>query len=184
LVARIIRAPWWNYAWDAAYFITICTANRRWYFGRIKESRMHLSKPGVVAKRCWDEITNHAGNVTLGEFVVMPNHVHGILILKGNRAFARDSPVRTADWQLHPRYRNPGKNNVSSIIGSYKSAVSKHAHLMRYEFGWQSRFHDHIIRNEEEHQRIATYIINNPRKWPADRFNRTANRRPINAGQR
>ena len=165
-----MRAPWWNYAWDAAYFITICTNDRRWYFGYIRNSVMHLTEPGTIAQQCWNEITDHAKNVDLGEFVVMPNHVHGILVLKGNWKFGSEFPIKSEPWMLHPRYQNPGKNTISSIIGSYKSAVSKHSHLLGYPFEWQSRFHDHIIRNDDEYQRISAYIRNNPRKWPHDRY--------------
>ena len=66
------------------------------------------------------------------------------------------------------RFRNPGKNTVSSIIGGYKSAVSKHANRLGFDFAWQSRFHDHIIRNDDEYQRINDYIENNPQKWNDD----------------
>ena len=68
------------------------------------------------------------------------------------------------------RFRNPGKNTISSIIGGYKSAVTKHAHRLGIEFEWQSRFHDHIIRNDAEYQRINDYIENNPQKWNDDKF--------------
>ena len=68
------------------------------------------------------------------------------------------------------RFRNPGKNTISSIIGGYKSAVTKHAHRLGIEFEWQSRFHDHIIRNDAEYQRINDYIENNPLKWNDDKF--------------
>ncbi|NJM17172.1 MAG: hypothetical protein HC896_18910 [Bacteroidales bacterium] len=78
------RLQTWDYGWDAAYFITICTHNRAHCFGNITNGKMHLSPVGVVADILWHEIKNHAQNVQLGAFVVMPNHVHGILILNGN----------------------------------------------------------------------------------------------------
>jgi hypothetical protein len=68
------------------------------------------------------------------------------------------------------RFQNPGKNTLSTIIGGYKSGVSRDVRRLKSDFGWQTRFHDHIIRNEEEYQRIAEYILNNPAKWNEDKF--------------
>ena len=68
------------------------------------------------------------------------------------------------------RFQNPGKNTVSSIIGSYKSAVTKHAHRLGSDFAWQPRFYDHIIHDEKSYLRIAEYIVNNPLKWQDDRY--------------
>lgn len=75
------RAQWWDYGWNGAYFITICTKNRNHFFGEIKNETMILSQMGIIADILWYEISNHAPHVELGEFVVMPNHIHGILIL-------------------------------------------------------------------------------------------------------
>ncbi len=75
------RAPWWNYAWATPYFITICTQDRQNYFGDIINGSMRLSRAGVLADVLWHQIPHHAHNVELGAFVVMPNHIHGILIL-------------------------------------------------------------------------------------------------------
>ena len=75
------RASWWNYGWAGAYFITICTQNREHFFGEIENDKMILSPCGVLADVFWHEIKNHTQNVELGAFVVMPNHIHGILIL-------------------------------------------------------------------------------------------------------
>lgn len=76
------RASWWNYADGGTYFITICTKNKEHFFGEIKNNKMELSHYGVLANVFWHEIKNHTKNVELGAFVVMPNHIHGILKLK------------------------------------------------------------------------------------------------------
>jgi putative transposase len=187
----------WDYGWDAPYFITICTKDRVHHFGEIENNKMKLSHQGVIADLLWYEIKNHAKNVILGEFVVMPNHIHGILIIDGNDA-AHDvgtgrtigtghdvgtghalslpsnalslppqQPEKTIGQQ---RYQNQGQNTLSSIIGSYKSAVTKHCNRLGLEFAWQTRFHDHIIRNDESFQRISEYIKNNPANWKDDKF--------------
>jgi REP element-mobilizing transposase RayT len=159
-----IRWRIWDYRWDAAYFITICTKNREHFFGHIHNEEMVLSNVGVLADVFWHEIKNHAKHITLDAFVVMPNHIHGILILEGNEI----EDIITSE----NRFQNIGKNSISSIIGSYKSAVTKHANRLGFEFGWQSRFHDHVIRNEESFKRIQNYIINNPKNWKEDRFSK------------
>ena len=186
------RASWWDYGWNGAYFITICTKNREHFFGKIENGQMQLSGIGILADVFWHEIKNHAKNVELGAFVVMPNHIHGILILDKpeNEPFANGNDVHNVETRhalsLQPpiqpqspaqqRFQNQGQNTVSSIIGSYKSAVTKHCNRLQLTdndgvvFGWQSRFHDHIIRNDAEYQRINDYIENNPKNWDNDKF--------------
>jgi putative transposase len=177
----------WDYGWNARYFITICTKDRCHFFGEINNGKMKLSHQGVIVDLLWHEIKNHAKNVDLGEFVVMPNHVHGILILHGNDVWAgndvadepspslpndpfqpsEQSPNKTLGQQ---RFQNQGKNTISSIVGSYKSAVTKHCNRLKFDFAWQSRFHDHIIRDDESFKRISKYIKNNPGNWKDDEF--------------
>jgi len=177
------RLQSWDYAWAAAYFITVCTQNREHYFGNIENGKMQMSKIGIIADILWYEIKNHAKNVELGQFTVMPNHIHGILILNGGNAGndANDNAIDDVETRhalsLPPqgtpgqkRFQNQGKNTVSSIIGSYKSAVTKHAHRLEFDFKWQSRFYDHIIRDEKSFNKISQYIINNPNNWIDDRF--------------
>ena len=185
------RAQWWDYGNDGAYLITICTKNRECYFGNVVDAKMQLSHIGLLADVFWHEIKNHAKNVRLDAFQVMPNHIHGVLILNGNERETDNethaiNPTRIVETthalSLPPdsspqpsspgqkRFQHQGSNTISSIIGSYKSAVTKHAHRLGYEFDWQDRFHDNIIRDEEAYIRIAHYIKNNPAKWDEDKF--------------
>lgn len=191
------RLQTWNYGWNAAYFVTICTRDGENYFGRIENDLMHLSNAGIVADICWHDIKNHAQNIDLGEFVVMPNHVHGIVILRGNKL--KNDPAKTTEPHTietgravetrhalslrsavqpipptpgQSRFQNQGKNTLSSIVGSYKSAVTRHANRLGFEFSWLSRFHDHIIRDENSFERISKYIRENPLKWKDDKFYR------------
>lgn len=160
------RAGWWDYGSAGAYFITICTALKKHFFGAVKEGVMQYNQAGIIADVCWHEIPNHHPMITLGDFVVMPNHIHGILILNNPSPPVQQQPPNIAQQ----RFQNQGKNTVSSIVGSYKSAVTKHANRLGLENGWQSRFHDHIIRNEKEYQHISDYIVHNPANWPDDKF--------------
>ncbi len=189
------RLQQWDYRWAGAYFITICTENSLNYFGNIVETddieqpqKMKLSPIGVIADIVWYEIPNHAKNVELGAFVVMPNHIHGIIIInqtdvddiddvdnvdnvETGHALSLQQPPQSQPQPIGKnRFQNIGKNSISSIVGSYKSAVTKHARRLGYNFAWQSRFYDHIIRDEKSFQRISEYIKNNPLNWKEDKF--------------
>ena len=193
----------WDYASEGAYFITICTKDRLHNFGEIENGKMVLSNMGVIADLMWYEIPNHTKNIELGEFVVMPNHIHGILILNDNvetlhatSRFTEQDGVTLHDDDvetLHatslptsvptpiptppPIEKNelmssisPKSNSVSTIIRSYKSAVTKNGNRLAFENGWQTRFHDHIIRDAQSFETIQNYIANNPANWVADKF--------------
>ena len=172
----------WDYGWNGAYFITICTRDRIHYFGEIVDKRLEFSKIGIIADVLWHESRFHYKAVDFGAFVVMPDHIHMILQIlaqqpqldSGNLPeeipdFDFDVQTRHALSQsLTPaqlRFRNQGKRTVSSIIGGYKSAVSKHAHRLGFEFGWQPLFWDSLIETADDYKRIENYIINNPANW-------------------
>ena len=191
----------WDYGWNALYFITICTKNREHYFGEIENDNMVLTNIGVIADVFWHEIKNHSQFVDLDAFIVMPNHIHGILTINNpthNSDFVGDTvetrhalsltqspqpPSSSQQPNIHlqstdsiqtvgqKRFQNQGKNTLSSILGSYKSAVSKHAHRLGFEFEWQSRFYDHIIRDNSSFLRIQKYIETNVINWDSDKFN-------------
>jgi REP element-mobilizing transposase RayT len=169
----------WDYRSEAMYFITICTQNRLFYFGNIKNGQMILSDIGQYATTCWLDIPNHFPFIELINFVVMPNHIHGLLQIHDNSV---DIPVETLhatslQWKPQQQNKNefmagisPKRGSLSSVIRSYKSTVTRYANQNKSEFGWQSRFHDHIIRNNSEFIRINKYIINNPENWRDDDF--------------
>jgi REP element-mobilizing transposase RayT len=179
---KSMRAAWWDYSANGVYFVTICTQNRRNYFGQVKRGKMCLSEIGWIAHNCWAQIPDHFLFVKLGDFMIMPNHVHGIIAVNklssipvGTLPVAGTLPVVGT---LHATFLqsrqkmseiSPKSNSVSAAIRSYKSAVSNQARKINNTFGWQSRFHDRIVRNNPEYQRIARYIINNPQNWPRDR---------------
>jgi putative transposase len=181
----------WDYAQKAVYFVTICTANREHFFGKIENKEMILSEIGNIVEQEWiktPEIRPDM-NIELGEFVIMPNHFHGIVFI-GNNEFnlnggietnvGRDAMHRDAKHGVSTdnddnEYKNkfgPQSKNVSSIIREFKSAVTIQARKINPNFGWQSRFHDHIIRNPKTYDVISQYIIDNPKKWIDDEFNK------------
>jgi putative transposase len=171
------RLQTWDYANNGAYFITICTQNRLHFFGTIQNQEMQLSEIGKFAEQYWYEIPNHFPFIELGNFVVMPNHVHGILIIDkmNDEPFVETrqclvSTIKTNTIIGSSRFQNQGKNTISSIVGSYKSIVTKMSRQINPNFGWQSRFHDHIIRNSKSFENIQNYIELNPLKWDENRF--------------
>jgi REP element-mobilizing transposase RayT len=222
------RLRTWDYRWNAAYFITICTKNREHFFGKIihagNKNEMALSETGKFAWNFWAEITTHFPYTILDAFTVMPNHMHGILIINNfphvetlhrnvsdntrnvsddirNTSHnirnvsddTRNDPddTRNVSDSTHKfpviiptdyheiKIKNesmakisPKKGALSTIIRSYKSAVSKKAHIIDPHFEWQDRFHDHIIRTENEFNKIQNYIVTNPQNWKDDMFYR------------
>ena len=173
----------WNYADSGMYFVTICTAGMIGYFGKIINEEMCLNNIGRVAGQFWLEIPHHFPNVILDEYVIMPNHVHGIIFIDNDilnherRDEAvpqrRDEAVPRFYTGKHPRMSeiSPQPRSLSVIVGSFKSVCTKKIRSTAPNFSWQPRFYDRIIRNERELHNIRNYIYYNPAKWDIDRNN-------------
>jgi len=133
---------------------------------------MQLSEIGQIAQECWYQIPVHFPFVQLDAFVVMPNHVHGIIIINKTK---NAHPVETqyfASLQKEPHNQfGPQSQNLASIVRGYKIGVTKHARQINPNFSWQPRYYDHIIRNEKSLNRIRDYFRFNPEKWEYDREN-------------
>jgi len=184
---KSIRLEGWDYRNPGLYFITICTNRRRHHFGEIRDGIMGLSVPGCVAWHFWRQIPNHQSNVILDEFVVMPNHLHGIVGIESklyheSAGTCHGIPPQKSVGTLHATSVqnedhaqdvmssiSPEAGSLSTIIRSYKSAITRWCNRNGHEyFAWQSRFYDHIIRNKKELQRIRNYIFDNPLRWQID----------------
>ncbi len=170
------RMPNWNYGWKGSYFVTICTHERENYFGEIVNKKMKLSKIGEIAESEWvksPEIRPDM-NIEMDEFVIMPNHLHGIITIGKNEYNEFNDGNRDAMHGVSSTTQTksgPQRKNLASIIRGYKSAVTMNVRQFYQDFAWQSRFHDHIIRNEKSLNNIRNYIRNNPLNWTADKFN-------------
>jgi REP element-mobilizing transposase RayT len=162
------RLQSWNYASAGMYFVTICTKDREPYLGSIAESIFIPNQIGQIASKEWFRIVEIRPdmNIELGEFVIMPNHIHGIIMIGRNQF---NKPAYSNTLEAKNQFQTQSKN-LASIIRGYKSAVSSFAMKNNIVFGWQTRFHEHIIRSEENYQTISNYIINNPAKWQEDKF--------------
>ena len=181
---RIPSARWatWDYGSNAAYFITICIADRAHDFGEIVNGEMVLTPLGQAAADCWVAIPDHFPFVVLGASVVMPNHVHGIIIIDkpdGGGVETQNFASLQQDFaslqQDTPKNRfGPQSKNLASIVRGYKIGVTKFARQHHLAFKWQARYHDHVIRNAGEYERIEKYIRENPQKWDEDRYYNTS----------
>jgi len=171
------RLEGYDYSAIGGYFVTICTRDRECWFGEIVGGKMQLSVIGEMARQCWQEIPNHFDNTDLDEFVLMPNHVHGIILIirdvDGRDVACNVSTDSDSDSKnMAMSIISPKPGSLATIIRSYKSAVTRWCGKNNCpQFAWQPRFYDHIIRNEKSLIAIRQYIYNNPAKWEIDREN-------------
>ena len=164
------RLPTWDYGPDGEYFVTICTQKRVPYFGEIRNGIMGLNELGNSAAIYWQEIPLHFPFVELGAWVMMPNHVHGVIIIdKSSVEVQNSAPLRNSDFQNNKF--GPQSKNLASIIRGFKIGVTKYAKSHNIDFKWQSGYYDHIIFGEKESIAIYEYIKNNPPKWENDHNN-------------
>ena len=162
---RSIRLKGYDYTSAGAYFITIVTYQRDCLFGEIVDGNMVLNDYGRIADEFWRAIPEHFPNVDLGAFAIMPNHIHGIIIITDVGATQCVAPTTTESTPP----RGPKPRSIGTIIGSFKSAVS---YRLNKQFNvtniWQRNFYEHIIRNETEWNNIHLYIEANPANWTDD----------------
>jgi REP element-mobilizing transposase RayT len=163
------RADWWDYTKAGDYFITICTEDRIHFFGDCTNGKLQISVLGAIVQGLWFEIPKHFPNVILGEFVAMPNHIHGIISIAETQEVIQAKAPKADDF-----YSNisPKSNSIATIIRSYKSICTKYINLVAPElhFAWQTRYWDNIITSEQEFDNITNYILKNPSNWKEDIF--------------
>jgi len=154
---RSIRLKGYDYGQAGAYFVTIVTRDRECLFGDVVDGKMLLSNAGQMVQTVWENLPNHYANVTLDEFVVMPNHVHSVIFLTDNNGVGAGlKPAPTTDTKRHP---------LSEIVRAFKTFSARHINEQRTMTGvpvWQRNYYEHIIRDESTLHRIREYIVNNP----------------------
>ncbi len=171
------RATWCNYN-EGCYFITICTALKIHYFGEIIDTKMIYTTIGDYALQCILKIQQLHPSVIIPYYVVMPNHIHLIVSMTGTEQVGTP-PVETPQCDVSiiiTRNANMQRianqcGTLSHLISQFKTAVTKYARNNYIEFEWQTRFHDHIIKNDKEFARISEYIQNNVYRWSDDCYN-------------
>ncbi len=181
---RSIRLQGYNYTQPGYYFVTICAHDRECIFGKIVDGQMILNEYGKIVETEWMRTAQMRANVNLDEHVIMPNHLHGIIVITdaGRGALQRAPTNRYQDsrrgtLQRAPRVEQFGKpvsNSIPTIVRLFKSTVTKQINELRktpLAPVWQRNYYEHIIRNEDSLNRIREYIIHNPLRWMYDREN-------------
>ena len=162
-----MRKPDWDYGSNGAYFITICTKDRKKYFGKVLDGEMEKSEIGDLVHDFWAEIPNHFPFVELGEFVVMPDHFHGIVVINHDMIDSKqgEAPKLGASTVKDKRLKKWQPGTLGVIINQFKRICTIHARKTDPAFAWQSKFYDHIIRDDVAFYRISEYIKHNPEKY-------------------
>ena len=153
----------YDYSQNGYYFVTLCAKDKREFFGSIAEGKMDLNKYGEIVNRCWYELPVHYLNCSSDAFVVMPNHLHGIIVINNEDAVGNGlKPFPT--------------HGLSEIMRGFKTFSSRRINEIKDfdKFQWQKSFYDHIVRDEESLRRIREYICFNPLKWEMDIENRNS----------
>ena len=181
--------PGWDYGSPSWYFVTINTKRHVKYFGDIKDGKMYLNTLGNVAETYWKEIPQHFKNIELDCYAIMPNHIHGIIIITNNIKSTdcfnagRDVACNvstdeiivtmgqtTNDKNIVMSNISPKNGTLSTVMRSFKSAVTNYANKNNIpDFAWQERFYDIIIRNEKELYNIRKYIAENSERWECEK---------------
>ena len=156
-----MRLKDFDYSSAGFYFVTVVSHKHKNIFCEINDGQIDLSLVGVIIEETWEAIPMHYSYVKLDSFVVMPNHIHGIIIIKEVGA-TRASPVLSKNKTL------------GVLLGSFKSAVTKRVHdegMFLHERVWQRNYYEHVIRDEPDYNRIFEYIAHNPANWSLDEEN-------------
>jgi len=179
---RSIRLPNHDYGRPGAYFVTICIHNRVCLFGDVVQGQMRLNPFGRIVRDEWHRIERVRDNVTLDAFVVMPNHVHGVIVITGdaddsdgtgggNSDRCRDMARRVPTGPTR-RFGKPRPGSLPTIVGAFKSAATRRINRRRNTPGasvWQRNYYEHVVRGRRDLDRIRRYIRQNPARWHRDR---------------
>ena len=167
------RLPMWDYSSPGAYFVTICTNGMQSWLGEIVDGTMPLSPLGEIVAEEWKKTEQIRPTVTLDQWIVMPNHLHGIVVINEIPSvhMTRNGVALVETTRRVVSTRKTLKpNSLGSIIGQFKSASTKRIYMAGCtEFAWQPRYYDHIIRDERSFNKIREYIANNVLQWEFDR---------------
>lgn len=166
----------WDYGKNASYFVTICTGNREKLFGEIVDEKMNLNELGKIVEEIWLKIPEKFDFAKLENYVIMPNHLHGIITIEKNKEhIENDEDLRKYFLNFEiggfAKHKNPMlNNNLSRIIKWFKGRATFEIRKIYAGFLWQELFWDNIIKDEKMYFKIKNYIKNNPKSWKDDQF--------------
>ena len=168
---RSVRLPAFDYSRVGMYFVTICAVERRCIFGEIHGNAAELSPIGEIVRTCWIDVPTHFTNVKIETYIVMPNHMHGILTIHSKLP---DADVQDKTGKAMESFGRPTPKSIPTIVRSFKSAASKRTResgLVVGESIWQRGYYEHVLRNTREYVEITNYILQNPARWAYDEEN-------------
>ena len=166
------RLRGYDYAQAGCYFVTVCVKDHACVLGEIRDGQVCLNDHGKIVEKCWHNLPDHY-DVKLDAFVVMPNHVHGIIGITGD-APADVAPAGVASAHVGAGLRPARTHGLSEVIRGFKSFASREINQMIAEAGrfrWHRSFYDHVMRDGREHAMIREYIVHNPAQWAVDENN-------------
>jgi putative transposase len=160
---KSIRLRNYDYTQAGAYFVTVCTHDAVCMLGAVVDGKVVLSNAGRIVERCWDNLPYHYPHVQLDAFVIMPNHVHGIIIL-----------MDYVGAGLKPAPTGLRRHGVPEIVRAFKTFSSRSINQLRHTPGtpvWQRNYYEHVVHNEDDLREIRRYIDDNPARWAEDEYN-------------
>jgi len=178
-VRRATRLPGFDYTTPGAYFVTVCVHDRACLFGEVVDGVMRVNEMGEIVQQTWDALPAHFPHVALDQFVIMPNHAHGIIVLNDNDGvgarFPRPGSPRPGGDATHgcaggetPPLRRP---SLGRVVGYFKYQSTKRINLLRQTPAqpvWQRNYYEHVIRNDADLAAIRDYVAGNPARWADD----------------
>ncbi len=176
---RSIRLKNYDYSRAGAYFVTVCTQNRECIFGSIDDGKMVFTEHGYMVHRIWNELSIKYSDIEIDEFVVMPNHIHGIIILPVGAGPRACPNTEQSKKKGQPQGVAPTRLSLADVVHHFKSFTTaqyrigiKHSDWQSFSGKlWQRNYYEHIIRNENDLNSIREYIRYNPLKWDEDEEN-------------
>ncbi|MCX6742823.1 MAG: transposase, partial [Candidatus Parcubacteria bacterium] len=157
-----LRLQDWDYSWPGLYFVTICTHGKVCCLGNIKNDNVFLSEIGKIIFGCWLEIPKHFNNTILDDWIIMPNHLHGIIVIKDNDFDAGHCRDRVYPVSTERKFGQVKSKSLSTIINNFKGAVTRNCNKNNLNFQWQKNYYEHIIKTDEDYSRIQEYSAQNP----------------------
>lgn len=164
-----LRLRGYDYAFPGVYFVTICSAGKRPVFGSVNEGKTVLSSIGEIVRSEWIALAERFAGLVLDEFVIMPNHLHGVLAFVGDAGGASPSPT-TTNTAMSPGRASPSPT-LFEVIGAFKSISTIKVNKLMGRRGvplWQRSYYEHIVRTGEDVRKIQRYILENPLMWSLD----------------
>lgn len=166
---KILRLQSYDYSNPGAYFVTICTHGRECLLGDVVDEKMQLNAAGNIVLDCWKDLANHYERIEQDAFIVMPNHVHGIIVIRDSENTGGPK-LQRAGYKPAPTHGH----TLSEVVRGFKTFSARRLNQLRNRVGqpvWQRNYYEHVIRNEQTLTAVREYILNNPAKWAEDREN-------------